>query len=109
MGCDSEKELDRALAVLADERCAYCGKPTEGQYAIHRDGLGKGPEVPLCNDCGSGDYPTLDEIWADLRYRHHGDGPKYFEDYMDCDPWNPLMDDRVELAEDIDRWETRGR
>ena len=34
------------------ELCANCARPSEGNYSVHRDGLGKGPEVPLCDWCG---------------------------------------------------------
>lgn len=47
-------------------RCAYCGAFAEGTYSVHRDGFGVGPEVDLCNDCGSGDSPTLAAIWAHI-------------------------------------------
>jgi len=43
--------------------CVYCGNPAEGKHTIHRDGMGLGPDVPLCNRCGSGTTPTLQEIW----------------------------------------------
>lgn len=43
--------------------CAYCGKPAEGNYAIHRDGFGVGPEVDLCDACGGGAIPTCRAIW----------------------------------------------
>lgn len=46
--------------------CACCGKTVKGvaKYSIHRDGFEVGPEVPLCNDCGSHPSPTLEEIWS---------------------------------------------
>ena len=48
-------------------KCANCGKdPTEGNYSIHRDGFGIGPEVPLCDGCGSGELPTCREIWDNI-------------------------------------------
>jgi hypothetical protein len=47
--------------------CAYCGKPSEGHYSVHRDAFGVGPEVELCAACGSGPSPTLREIWARTR------------------------------------------
>lgn len=50
-------------------RCAYCGKSAEGNHAIHRDGLGVGPEVPLCDACGAHETPTCDEIWARISSR----------------------------------------
>lgn len=43
--------------------CAYCGKPAEGNYSIHRDGFGVGPEVDLCDACGSTAEPTCQDIW----------------------------------------------
>lgn len=43
--------------------CAYCGGAAEGNYAVHRDGLDVGPEVDLCDACGSDATPTLAEIW----------------------------------------------
>lgn len=43
--------------------CAYCGKPAEGNSAIHRDGFGVGPEVDLCDACGLGELPSCPEIW----------------------------------------------
>lgn len=50
--------------IVGVRRCAVCRKKTEGEYSIHRDGFGEGPEVPLCNECGSGEPPTCEEIWA---------------------------------------------
>jgi len=48
-GRDSAAEAVSSTPLFAveGERCAFCGGPHEGEYAIHRDGLGKGPEVPL--------------------------------------------------------------
>ena len=43
--------------------CAYCEQAAEGNYAIHRDGFGIGPEVDLCDACGSGIEPTCADIW----------------------------------------------
>lgn len=49
---------------MAKKKCAYCGATTDGEkYAVHRDGFGVGPEVPLCDTCGEGERPTLREIW----------------------------------------------
>lgn len=44
-------------------RCVYCGLPADGNFSIHRDGFGVGPEVPLCDACGGHEEPTLMEIW----------------------------------------------
>ena len=46
--------------------CALCGNPAEGEYAIHRDGMGVGPQVRLCNACGSQPTPTCEDIWEAL-------------------------------------------
>lgn len=43
--------------------CAFCGHPAEGNYSIHRDGFGVGPEVDLCDGHGSHETPTEAEIW----------------------------------------------
>lgn len=43
--------------------CAACARPAQGEFAIHRDGFGEGPEVPLCNDCGGPGSPTCEELW----------------------------------------------
>lgn len=51
--------------------CVYCGKPDEGERAIHLSAEaameGDGPEVPLCLQCGAHETPTCEEIWAHLR------------------------------------------
>jgi hypothetical protein len=46
--------------------CAYCGGPSEGNYTVHRDGFGVGPEVELCDVCGGGRFPTLSMIWKKI-------------------------------------------
>jgi hypothetical protein len=48
---------------VSNEPCAYCGKPSEGNYAVHRDGFGVGPEVPLCDECGNDDTLSCPDIW----------------------------------------------
>jgi hypothetical protein len=48
------------------ENCVYCGSPAEGNFSIHRDGFGLGPEVPLCDGCGDSEEPSLAEIWAKI-------------------------------------------
>ncbi len=55
--------------MAINERCAMCGENAEGNYAIHRDGFGEGPEVPLCDECGSFSTPTCEEIWEKLLNR----------------------------------------
>jgi len=54
------------LATVDPLTCAYCGKPAEGGFAIHRGGFGVGPEVDLCNACGSQETPTSWEIWEQI-------------------------------------------
>lgn len=49
--------------VKGKKRCALCREYAEGEYSIHRDGFGVGPEVPLCNACGSKESPSCEEIW----------------------------------------------
>lgn len=44
--------------------CCYCGSPAEGHYSICRDGMGVGPEVPLCDRCGGSKWPSSGEIWG---------------------------------------------
>jgi hypothetical protein len=58
--------------------CAYCGKVWEGNYTIHRDGVGKGPKVPICNACTIGEEPSLDDIWAKLSVDRKS-GPRLIE------------------------------
>ena len=59
--------------------CAFCGRPAEGNYAIHRDGLGVGPEVELCDACGSEETPTCADIWSRIAQP----SPEYFAFYRD--------------------------
>lgn len=49
--------------------CAYCGGRADGNFSIHRDGLGRGPEVPLCNRCGGSETPTCEQIWRLIAQR----------------------------------------
>jgi hypothetical protein len=44
--------------------CVYCGAESQGNYSIHRDGMGIGPEVPLCDACGRAPSPSLGAIWG---------------------------------------------
>ena len=53
--------------MTLDQHCAYCSAPIPEdnvEYTIHRDGMDQGPEVPLCEDCGSEPEPTCEQIWA---------------------------------------------
>jgi hypothetical protein len=51
--------------------CAACGAAIEGKvrHAIHRDGFGEGPEVPLCEPCGAHPTPTCEELWRRIAER----------------------------------------
>lgn len=61
MSADTLREI---LARGSAGLCAFCGGAVSSDYGIHRDGLGEGPELPLCTDCGSHEKPTCEEIWA---------------------------------------------
>lgn len=50
--------------------CAYCGRLTQGNYSCHRDALGEGPEVDLCDGCGKDETPTLGRIWSRISLLH---------------------------------------
>lgn len=54
------------MSVEEQDLCANCGNPAEGNYSIHRDGFGEGPEVDLCDACGSKPEPTCAEIWENI-------------------------------------------
>lgn len=57
----------RSLRIVRNETdCAYCGKPAEGNFSIHRDGFGVGPEVELCDACGGYPHPTCEQIWEQI-------------------------------------------
>jgi hypothetical protein len=43
--------------------CVFCGARAQGNYSIHRDGFGVGPEVDLCNNCGQDVSPSCCDIW----------------------------------------------
>jgi hypothetical protein len=59
-----EKEAARVERAFLSPPCAYCTQPSQGNYSIHRDGFGEGPDVPLCDSCGEGQWPTEEEIWS---------------------------------------------
>lgn len=77
---------EKAHAKLAEElrmrdtevglRCAYCGGPAEGNYSIHRDGFGIGPDVPLCDKHGSKPTPTEEQIWRRIREGRFAQGER---------------------------------
>lgn len=51
------------------EICVYCHQSAQGNYSIHETEEAMwngGPEVPLCNGCGSTSTPTCPEIWAHI-------------------------------------------
>jgi hypothetical protein len=74
----------RRLPEDVGERCAYCDVLIlHVRHRIHRDGLtgdldtpedlftvkGLGPEVALCDEHGSGETPTCEEIWQRIAER----------------------------------------
>ena len=65
--------------MLILNACVYCGKKAEGNYAIERDGMGSHPALPLCDACGGGESPSLQEIWARIAL---------LDD--DGDEWDPI-------------------
>lgn len=50
--------------IIMTLSCAYCCAGIQGNFSIHRDGFSEGPEVPLCDECGSETGPSTDEIWS---------------------------------------------
>lgn len=48
--------------------CAACDNEAGTTYGIHRDGFGEGPEVMLCDDCGSGFLPTCEKFMDSARH-----------------------------------------
>jgi hypothetical protein len=59
-----------AAAVVSLRSCAACGKPAQGNATIHRDGFGEGPEVDLCDDCGTHEFPGCETLWVMIRERN---------------------------------------
>lgn len=55
------------MAIIVNA-CCYCGKKADGNYSIERDGFlsnqAGAPQVPLCDEHGAHESPSLQEIWA---------------------------------------------
>jgi hypothetical protein len=66
-------------------RCAYCGKEMYGEpnASIHRDALGVGPEVPLCDGCGLWPLPTCEQIWDRISTLSKEERERAEEDFGD--------------------------
>ena len=47
-------------------KCVFCGESAQGNYTIHRDGMGVGPEVNLCDSCGEDEFPSCEQIWEKI-------------------------------------------
>lgn len=45
-------EIEKMNLPAPARACAFCGGTVDGEYPIHRDGLGVGPVVDLCATCG---------------------------------------------------------
>jgi uncharacterized protein with FMN-binding domain len=58
-----ENETEEQAQESRGKHCAYCLEKADGNYSIHRDGFGVGPEVALCDKHGSRPSPTCEEIW----------------------------------------------
>jgi hypothetical protein len=56
---DCDKPIDAHGQNLI---CAFCKRPAQDHFAIHARPMW-GPEVPLCDECGKGQFPTCPEIW----------------------------------------------
>ena len=66
------------------EMCEACGAPSEGNYSIHRDGYGEGPEVPLCDGCGTGPEPTCEEVRTAIARRREAHAEGRFCGSLSC-------------------------
>lgn len=62
-------ELSDKAYEMSGLKCAYCGWPAQGNYSINRDGAFVGPEVDLCDSCGSNSVPTMETIWERIAIR----------------------------------------
>ena len=52
-------------------KCSFCERETDGNFLIHRDGFGVGPEVPLCAYCAASTGPSCVEIWNKIAHPSH--------------------------------------
>jgi hypothetical protein len=69
----------RRLGRLAGD-CAACAGPADGNASIHRDGFCEGPEVELCDACGLGETPTVEELWEMIARRDPQRSPQVNKD-----------------------------
>lgn len=60
-------------------QCAACGATCSANSSIHRDGFGIGPEVALCDACGSSETPTCEELWQRIAARLVGQRVSFAE------------------------------
>lgn len=51
---------------MTNECANGCGCEAGTSYSVHMYGMGHGPEVRLCDACGSEEIPSLDSIWASI-------------------------------------------
>lgn len=66
------RRLSEVTAVFYAPRCVYCDVqiPHPVEFGIHRDAGCDGPEMRLCDRCGSHpDTPSCDEIWTRIKER----------------------------------------
>ena len=52
---------------MTNECANGCGSEAGTSYSIHMHGFGEGPEVYLCDACGSEELPSMDTIWANIK------------------------------------------
>lgn len=79
-------------------KCVHCEKPIFGEpeRSIHRDGIGYGPELPLCLDCGGEELPTCEQIWAKISRV-----PQALRDLQECYDSTSQTDVRAELHDKL--------
>ncbi len=66
---ETEAKRRRVKPESAHGKCAWCLKPSEGNFTIHDTADLDGPEVPLCDEHGGKATPTCEDIWDVIRIR----------------------------------------
>lgn len=61
--------MRRPMLEDEDDECAACGALAEGNYSIEEHGFADGEEVELCDACGSGELPTMEELRGQIALR----------------------------------------
>lgn len=76
-------ELSDKAYEMSGHKCAYCGGPAQGNFSLHRDGFCQGPQVDLCDNCGSGSTPSCEQIWDVIAVRK--DRPRSTKEALKAD------------------------